>query len=388
MEKDLQKWMVNIRRDFHMHPELGMEEFRTSKKIAEYLRKMDIEVIEGVAGTGVVGIIKGAHTGKTVALRADMDALSTEDTKNVSYKSLVPLKAHACGHDAHISMLLGAAKILKSKEDKLKGNVKLFFQPAEETVGGAKPMIEEGVMENPRVDVVFGLHVDPELETGSIGIKYGKMNAASDTFDIIVNGKASHGAYPQGGIDAIITSGHIANNLQTIVSRNIDPRDSAVITIGKISGGTAQNTICNKVKMSGMIRTLSPQTRKLFLERAKTVVEKTAEVFGAKGEFIRSEGYAALINDEFYVDIVRASGEKLLGKDNVILKKDVSLGVEDFSYFLQEAPGAFFTLGCRSKDKKEIYALHNSDFDIDEECLSIGALMHVENVMAVLNKEK
>lgn len=384
MYEELKPWLVEIRRDFHSYPELGMQEFRTSRKIAEYLREMDIEVIEGVANTGVVGIIRGEQEGKTVGIRADIDALPMEDTKEVSYKSRVAGVAHACGHDAHTAMLLGAAKVLSTMKKDLKGNVKLFFQPAEESVGGAKFMVEHGVMKNPQVNAVFGLHVDPELNTGTIGIRYGKMNAASDSFKIVIHGASSHGAYPHTGVDTVIVAAQILTALQTVISRNVDPRDSAVLTVGKIHGGTATNIICDTLSIGGMIRTLSEETRRLVLERAKTIVEKTAEAFGATAEFIRYEGYAALINVDEYVDLVKASGEKLLGSKNVSLKQYVSLGVEDFSYFLEEAPGAFFTLGCKGNTKGDKYSLHNSDFDIDEDCLLVGVGMHVENVLNVL----
>jgi len=384
MYEYLRDWLIKVRRDFHQHPELGMNEFRTAKKVTEYLDEMGIEYIEGVANTGVVGIIRGGQEGKTVALRADMDALPMQEATDHAYRSEIDGVMHACGHDAHTAILLGTAKVLNNIKDSLNGNVKLLFQPAEETVGGAKPMIMEGAMENPHVDAVFGLHVNPELPIGTVGLKYGKMNASSDMFDIIVHGKSTHGAYPSTGIDAIVVGAQIVTALQTVVSRSVDPRDAAVLSIGMVNGGTAGNIICNKVEMRGIIRTLTPKTRELVLERARSTVEKTAEALGAVAEFVRHESYAALINDDCYVDILKANVEKLLGRDGVIFEEEVSMGVEDFSYFLQVAPGAYFDLGCRNEEKGAIYDLHNCLFNIDEDCLAIGVAMQVENVKSVL----
>jgi len=270
----IKDWMVEIRRDFHRNPELGMKEFRTRDKIVEYLEILGIEY-EKVAGTGVVGIIRGRDANKTVALRADMDALPIQDEKDAVYRSIIPGKMHACGHDAHVAILLGAARVLKENQKQLNGNVKLFFQPAEETVGGAKPMIEAGAMQNPKVDAVFGLHVASDIPVGEIGIKYGQMNASSDTIKIMIRGKSSHGAYPQEGIDAIMITGQVITALQSIVSRNVDPRSSAVVTIGTIQGGTQGNIIADKVELVGTVRTLDSDTRLLVLDRIKNIVTQT-----------------------------------------------------------------------------------------------------------------
>lgn len=382
----IKDWLVEIRRDFHMNPELGMEEFRTRDKIVEYLKALDIEYVTGIAGTGVLGIIRGKEEGKTVALRADMDALPIEDKKNVPYRSTVPGKMHACGHDAHMTILLGAARLLKSMEDQLRGNVKLLFQPAEETVGGAKPMIQAGVMENPKVDAVFGLHVTPEISVGEIGIKYGQMNAASDTIKIILRGKSSHGAYPQEGVDTIMMAGQVLTALQSIVSRNMDPRNSAVVTIGTIRGGTQGNIIADKVELVGTVRTLDPNTRSLVIKRIEEIVTNLAKAMGGEGEFIREEGYTALINADEIVDIVKANAEEMLGLDKVHVLRQASLGVEDFAYFAQEAPGAFYRLGSRNEKKGIIHDAHYCLFDIDEDCLVIGAALQTQNALYFLEK--
>ncbi|SNS41837.1 amidohydrolase [Anaerovirgula multivorans] len=386
--KAMKDWLVEVRRDFHRNPELGMEEIRTQKKILQYLDEMGIETIAGMANTAVVGIIKGKKTGKTVALRADMDALPMQDCKKVPYKSEVEGKMHACGHDAHVTILLGAAKLLKTMEHSIHGTIKLFFQPAEETVGGAKPMIEAGVLEEPKVDAVLGLHVTPEMVTGQIGIKYGQMNASSDTIKINIYGASTHGAYPHGGIDAIAVTAQVITALQTIVSRNIDPRDAAVVTIGKIQGGTLGNIIANKVEMVGTVRTLNPSIRNKVLNRLTEIVERVAEGLGGKGEVIREEGYTALINHDIIVDAVVQNGRELLGKKNVIMIKSPSLGVEDFGYFLERVPGAFYRLGCRNEEKGIIHHGHSNLFDVDEDCLPLGVALQVKNVLTLLGKEE
>lgn len=384
----IKDWIIEIRRDFHRNPEFGMEEHRTANKIAEYLEEMGIEYKRGVANTGVVGIIRGKHRGKTVALRADMDALPIEEKNDMEYKSRVKGKMHACGHDAHMAVLIGAAKILNDMKDNLRGNVKLLFQPAEETVGGAKPMIEEGAMETPSVDAVFGLHVAPELPTGRIGVKYGRANASSDTIKIRVYGESTHGAYPSSGIDSIMISGHVLTALQSIVSRNIDPRNSAVVSLGTISGGSLGNIIADRVEMVGTVRTLDPETRTKVLNNIERIVINVCEAMGAKGELVREEGYAALINNDDMVEVVANNGKKLLGEDNVIFIQQPSLGVEDFAYFLEKAPGAYFRLGCRNEEKGIIHDGHHCLFDIDEDCLAIGVAMQVENVLSILNHDR
>src|SRR5699024_10814151 len=338
---ELEEWIIKVRRDFHRYPELGFQEYRTRDKIIEYLEEMDIKY-KIVVETGVVALIEGKQKGKTVALRADIDALPMDDRKDVHYKSKIEGKMHSCGHDAHTAILLGSAKVLNEIKDKLNGNIKLIFQPAEESVGGAKPMIETGVLENPYVDGIFGLHVDNSLQNGEIGIKYGQMKAASDMIKIIIYGKNSHGAYPQDGVDAISIASQVITTLQTIVSRTIDPRNSAVVTIGTIKGGYARNVLADKVEMEGIVRALNEESRMLILKKIKDIVEGVSCSMGGKGELIRTEGYTALINNDKMVDIVQDNGEELLGKENVYEMPYSSYGVEDFSFFAGARPSAFF----------------------------------------------
>ena len=380
---EIEEWIINIRRDFHKYPELGFEEYRTRDKIIEYLEEMNIEY-NIIATTGVVGIIRGKEKGKTVALRADMDALPMTDKKEVSYKSKINGKMHSCGHDAHMAILLGAAKILQELKGSIKGNVKLLFQPAEETLGGAKPMIEEGVLDSPYVDGVFGLHVDNSLEKGTIGIRYGQMKAASDMIDIVIYGKNSHGAYPQNGIDAIAIANQVMSSLQTIVSRNVDPRSSAVLTIGTIKGGYARNIVADKVEMEGIVRTLNRETRKLVLYNIKNIVEKVSQSMGGKGELIRTEGYVALNNHDNMVNIVKQNGLELLGKENIYEMPYPSFGVEDFSFFTEARPSAFFHLGSGNQAKGIVEGGHTPYFDIDEDCLADGVLLQVKNALEFL----
>lgn len=382
--QDIKDWLISVRRDFHMYPELGIEEYRTMNKICNILEELNIEYKNEVADTGVVGIIRGNHKGKTIALRADMDALPIFERNNVEYKSKIDGKMHACGHDAHMTILLGVAKILVEMKEEIKGNIKLIFQPAEETIGGAERMIKEGIMENPKVDAVFGLHMAPEIPVGKIGIKYGKMNASSDTLNIQIFGESTHGAYPHSGVDSIVIASQVINALQTIVSRKVSPIDSAVISIGQINGGTAHNIISNSVDMKGTLRTLSPKTRDVALTNIKDIVENIPKTMGGKGKFIREEGYMSLINSDNMVNLVRESVNQLLGEKNVITIDSPSLGVEDFSYFLKDTDGAFFRLGCRNEKKDIIYDGHSDRFNIDENSLPIGVAIQVLNVIKFL----
>lgn len=383
----MKDWLVDIRRDFHKHPELSTKEFRTHDTIINHLEELGIEYEANVADTGVVGIIRGTKEGKTVALRGDIDALPITEQNDVSYKSTNEGVMHACGHDAHTTIVLGAAKYLQENRDSFAGCVKLFFQPAEETVGGAKRMIEAGVMENPKVDAVFGLHVDTFIPTGEIGVRYGQMNASTDTVTLTIKGESAHGAYPQNGVDAIVIAAHVIQALQSIVSRNVDPRDSAVVTLGVIEGGTQSNIIANEVKITGTVRTLSNETRDLILQRIEDILAHTTKTFGADYEFeLDPHWYIALTNNDDMVDIVKESGKSLLGAEKVLKVPQASLGGEDFSFFADAAPSAFFRLGARNEEKGIVHGGHTEQFNVDEDCLPVGVAMQVQNVLSFLNK--
>ncbi|EST54811.1 peptidase M20 [Brevibacillus panacihumi W25] len=385
--QEILPWLIEVRRDFHQYPEIGLEEFRTQEQVMRYLDEMGIPYTKS-AGTGIVGLIQGARPGATVALRGDMDALPILEAEDREYRSKIPGKMHACGHDAHMTCLLGAARILNHYKAELAGNVKLFFQPAEETVGGALPMIKEGVLENPKVDAVFGLHVSSEIPAGHIGVKYGQMNASSDDLSIIVRGENGHGAYPHSGRDAIVIAAHVITALQTIVSRNVDPRRAAVITIGMISGGTANNILAQEVKLTGTIRTLEPSVREQVKERIQEVAALTARALGGEAEVTYEEGYTSLINHDALVDLVKRNGEELLGEQHVRINELPNMGVEDFAYFAENVPGAFFHLGVRNEETGCVYPVHHPNFDLDERSLAVGAAMQALNTLVYLKENE
>lgn len=366
-------WMVNIRRDFHRHPELSGQEKRTRDMIIKYLEELKLPYKTFNHNYGVVGLIEGSGN-LSVALRADMDALPIQDKKTVEYASQDKGVMHACGHDAHMAVLLGAARLLAEERKSLKGNVLLVFQPAEETTGGAKQMIEDGIFDE-NTKAIFGLHVSTELTTGKIGIRYGQMNAASDMLTLKVMGKSTHGAYPHEGIDAIVIAGQLISALQTIVSRATDPRDSAVLTFGTIKGGSQNNIVADEVTMTGTLRTLSPDTREKLNEKIRQYVEFIPKGMGGQGILERIKGYPALTNHSQWVDFVINTANELLGENSVVLLEKPSLGVEDFAYFLEKIPGAFYQLGCRNEAKGALHPGHNDLFDIDEDCLPIGAAL-------------
>ena len=378
-------WMKEIRRDFHTYPELGKKEFRTQEKICQYLEEMRIPW-EKKAGTGIVGFIQGKSSGKLVGLRADIDALPMQEKNDVSYRSKNDGVMHACGHDAHAAILLGAARVLNELKAAFSGGVKLFFQPDEEGEGGAEIMVKEGCMENPKVDYVLGLHVMAYLETGVVEIRYGKFNAASDSLVIKVFGKSAHAAYPEKGVDAIVASAYMIAALQTLVSRNISPVNSVVLSFGKISGGEVENSLASEVTLTGTLRTLDRETRQFCKTRIEEIAVKTAQAFGANAEINISPGYEPLINNDEVVKVIIETGAELLGKQNIVFKEFPSLGVEDFSYFLDKAKGAFYHIGCGNKTQNITAPNHNSSFDIDEDCLQIGVQLQVINTLKLLKE--
>ncbi|WP_312699336.1 M20 family metallopeptidase [Sedimentibacter sp.] len=380
--------LVHIRRDFHMNPELSQQEFRTQKKIQDYLNEWGIENYV-CAETGVVGLIKGKSPGKTIGIRADIDALPINEKGDHSYCSLNEGVMHACGHDAHTTILLGIAKVMKEmadSEDSINGNVKLLFQPAEETIGGAQRMVKEGCMQNPTVDYVLGLHVMAYIEAGTVELKYGKLNASTDSIKITLKGTSAHGAYPDKGIDAITMAGSVITSLQTIVSRNISPLNSVVISLGRISGGVKDNVIADEVNITGTLRALDDDTRNYAKQRIRDIVTNTASAYGGQGVVNFHDGYQALINNDEVVDVVKENAERLLGKKNVVFKEFPSLGAEDFSYFSDVAKGAFFHLGCGNKERGITSLIHTDTFDIDEECLKTGVRLQIENVLSLLRQ--
>ena len=382
--REILPWMVDIRRDLHQHPELGLEEHRTARQVQARLDELGIEHVDGLAQTGMLAQIHGQSDGPVVALRADLDALPLQDAKDVPYKSQEAGKMHACGHDVHTSILLGAAKILKNLEGELPGTVKLIFQPAEETVGGARMLIEEGVLENPKVEAIFGLHVDPGRPVGTFGLHYGQRNASSDNLHIVIHGQAGHGAYPASAVDAIVTAAQVVTAIQTVVGRNVDARDSAVVSFGIIQGGTQGNILADRVELTGTVRTLDPQIRERVLQRIRETAEGVATGLGGSAEVNIDPSYDPLINDNTMVEVVRANATELSGEDSIEVFPRPNMGVEDFGYYVSHVPGAFFSIGVRNEEKGIVSPVHHVLFDADEEAMAYGAAIQVLNALSIL----
>ena len=370
-EKYLQH-MINLRETIHMYPEDGFSEFTTSKIIIEELEKLGIKVQKNVAKTGVVGLIEGKYPGKTVLLRSDMDALKIQEQADVEYKSKIDGMMHACGHDGHVAGLLGAAMILNELKDNLHGNVKLVFQPAEERDGGALPMIEEGVLENPKVDAAFAAHLWGYLNEGEVHLKEGPMMASPDIFNIKVIGKGGHGAVPQESIDPIVITCQIVNSLQTIVSRKINPLDPVVITCGRIQGGDCHNVIPNEVELEGTIRTFNEETRNWVPKVMEDLIRGITTSQGAAYEFKYEPKYPALINDKYMTSFAKESLKKVVGEENVFDLKEPNMGGEDFAYFAQKVPSAFIFVGI-ANNKSEPVIHHNPYFKWDSKNVGILA---------------
>lgn len=377
-------WLVDIRRDFHQHPELGLEEHRTAAQVVARLRDMGIDHRAGLGGTGVLGIIQGSEGSGVVALRADMDALPMPDLKDVPYASKTPGMMHACGHDVHMTILLGAARLLAEDRSALPGMVKLLFQPAEETVGGAKLLIEAGALRDPAVDAIFGLHVDPALEVGQVGFHFGQRNASSDDLRITVHGTSAHGAYPWEGVDAVLIAAQVVQSLQTIVSREVDARDAVVITIGKISGGTQGNIVADRVELVGTVRCLKQDVREATLEKIRRRAEGVAAGMGGRAAVEITPSYDPINNDLELLEMVRDHSRQLVGDARIVVFDKPNMGVEDFGFYLSETRGAYFSLGVRNEDRGIVHQVHHGRFDVDEEAMVYGVALQVMNARKVL----
>src|SRR5437773_5382286 len=366
--------IIKTRREIHQRPELAYKEKATAKLVAERLRGLGIEVRTGVGGTGVLGILRGPALGRVVALRADMDALPIEEMADIDFRSKENGVMHACGHDTHVAMLLGTAKLLANHKDKLVGTVKFFFQPAEEHGGrgGAEPMIQDGVMENPKVDFVFGLHIDGDEKSGVLAFRGGPVMAAPDTFEIKIIGRGGHGAYPHQTVDPIYVAAQLIIAIQGISGRMIDPVQPFVITVGSIHSGTKENIIHDEAHLEGTIRTLDETTRKRAKAKVQQVSQGVARAFGAKAlvEF-EKDAYPVTVNDAKVTEQAIKILKKIPGVKTKIIKP--ILGGEDFSRFLHQAPGTFYFLGTVNSSKGCIYPNHSSRFKVDEDVLKYGA---------------
>ncbi len=377
--------LVEWRRDFHEHPELGMEERRTAGIVADHLRSLGIEVRTGFGGTtAVVGLLKGASPGPTIALRADMDALPIQEENQVPYASKTPGQMHACGHDSHVTMLLGAATALAGFRERLAGQVKFFFQPAEEGPGGAQPMIAAGAMEDPKVDGVVGLHVASEMNVGEIGVVPGADSASPDSFSIRIVGRGGHAAHPDQGVDAIAVAAQVITALQTVVSREIYPLQPVVVTVGTIHGGFRNNVLAGEVTMTGTIRTLNADVRDQAQAAVGRIVKGIAEAMRATVEVDFSRGYPSFSSDPSMYRLVRQAAVDVVGPER-IHDLDPTMGGEDFAYYCQKAPGTMFRVGGRNAAKGFTNPLHHPRFDLDEDALPIGVAVLVRGALSFLS---
>jgi amidohydrolase len=368
--------LIEQRRDFHMHPELSNREERTSKIVAERLRALGLdEVKTGVGKYGVVALLKGSKPGPVVAVRADMDALPIQETIDVPYKSLVPGVKHACGHDVHTTVELGVAEVLSKMRDQISGSIKFIFQPAEEGAplgeeGGAGLMIKEGVLENPRPSAIFGLHTGA-FEVGQIAYHSGPAMASSDRFTITIRGKKSHGAQPQGGIDAVVVAAECITAMQTIHSRRIDPLEPLVITIGTIKAGDRFNIIAGEARMEGTMRTMSEEVRSRAQEMMRQTLAGVTSVYGATFELKFEDSNPVTYNDPRLVEETLPTMRRIVGDANVVSPKPF-MPAEDFSLYQKVIPGFFYFLGVANKSKGLMPAWHTAEFDVDEESIVVG----------------
>lgn len=364
--------LVSIRRDLHMHPELGFQEVRTARIVAEKLNTLGYEVMTGVGKTGVVGVLTGEQPGeRTVLLRFDMDALPIQEENEVPYRSQTPGVMHACGHDAHVAVGMGVATLLAQHRDTFPGTIKLMFQPAEEGMGGALAMIRDGVLKGPDVDVALGLHVSSNHDTGTAVVRSGALLAAADKLEIIVHGRGGHGAQPHQTVDAVLVASHIVVALQTVVARNLDPEQTGVVTIGSVQAGEAGNVIAETAKLSGTIRSFSQNVRDLLHRRVREVAVSVAAAFGATADVTIIQGVDPTINAPAPTAVMYKAVAAVLGEEQIDTTWRTT-GGEDFSAVLAEVPGNFFFLGARSEARGFTSPHHSPRFDIDESCLPQG----------------
>ena len=355
------------RRDFHQHPELQYDVHRTAGKVAELLRSFGVdEVVEGIGRTGVVGVIKGRGPGKTIGLRADMDALPITEKTGAPYASQVSGKMHACGHDGHTAMLLGAAKYLAETRN-FDGTAVLIFQPAEEGGAGGKAMLEDGLMERFGIGEVYGMHNMPGTPLGHFGVRAGGIMAASDAFDIVIEGEGGHAAFPHNTVDPVLIAAHMITALHSIVSRDIDPMKSAVLSVTMLEAGEAFNVIPQKVKLTGTVRTLDETLRDYMEERLRSVAQGIAGTFGGKAEVSYRRGYPVTVNSPDEADYAARIAAEVAGEDRVDPNADAKMGGEDFSYMLQARPGAYIFLGNGPSSE-----LHSDTYDFNDEIIPVG----------------
>lgn len=376
------QYVIDMRREFHMYPEVSLQEFRTSQRIKEELDKMGIPYTAS-AGTGVIAVIEGSRQGRTVGLRADIDALQVQELNDVPYKSKNEGVMHACGHDGHAAMLLGAAKILNEMKGEIKGTVKLFFQPAEELAVGAKKMIEEGAMEG--VDGTFAIHLMADVPCGKITLEEGPRLASADIFKITVEGKGGHGSMPHQGIDVVVAGSAIIMQLQSIVSREVSPLQPVTLSIGSFHTGTRFNVIASEGVMEGTTRCFDPKIREELPKMIQRVIENTASSYRAKAKLEYILGTPPTINHKESSDIGQKSIEKLFGRDAMVPYEKL-MGGEDYSMFLEKAQGAIAFVGIGNEAKETCYSHHHGRFNMDEDALELGTALYAQYALDFLNK--
>lgn len=379
-------WISGVRRDFHMHPELSNQEYRTTQQICSILKELDIQVQTLPKSPGAVALIQGSSPGPTLALRADIDALPIQELNCASYRSCIGNKMHACGHDAHTAIMLGVARTIMEKNlfHKLKGNVKFLFQPAEEKIDGAHKMIKQGVLENPKVDRVIAGHMAPDLDIGTIGIfkRYGY--AAAEQFELTITGKGGHAGRPHETIDPISCGAYFVTAIHTIVARNIDPIESAVVSVGKFQSGDVGNVIPESTYIEGTIRTHSERIREIVFNRLNDIVKGMQTLFNVRCNLKIIHETPSCNCDKSVNEFMYQSAQSIVGKENVKWLPP-TMGSEDFAYFTKERPSSIIRLGCRNKEKKIISPLHSPYFDIDETVLEIGVKIFCEAIFSYLS---
>ena len=379
-------WLSETRRDFHMHPELSLEEFRTTKKIKETLTNMGIALQDlPDLEVGAVGIASGQSGGKTLALRADIDALPMAELNDVPYKSKNEGVMHSCGHDCHATIILGVAKKIMEEKiiDQLTGKIKFLFQPAEERASGAELIIKAGALENPSVDRILGAHINSEIPVGQVGLFKSVSHAITDTFRVNIKGKGVHGAYPHVGIDPIAAGAYFVSAVQTIVSRNIDPTDSAVVTVGQFQAGTAPNIIPEQALLTGTVRAFKDEVREKIILRLTEIAESLEKAYKVEVDYQYIDGVPIVLNDETVTAELFETAVKILGEENVYYMKP-QMGGEDFGLYTQRIPGTFMKIGCRNPEKGIVHKGHSPYFDVDEASLAIGVEIFTEAVRSYL----
>lgn len=378
---------VTFRRSLHMHPELSEHEEETAAAICRRLDSLGIRYSSGIASNGISAVIYGKNPNRGVGIRADMDALPLTEKTDVPFKSVNPGVMHACGHDIHTAILLGTAQVLNQMRDCLPGSVRLFFQPSEETIGGAKQMIEAGCLEAPRIDSVIGLHVDTDIDVGDVEFIPGHMNAASTEFSVTVKGKSCHGAHPTDGIDALLPACSMVTGLQSVITRRMSPVDPVLITVGRFISGTKGNIISGEAEFSGIIRVLDMKNMPPAKKYISDMCTSTAEAYGATCVVNFRDSYPSLENDAVLLSWVKDAFSQVLGKDHIKINEKPSLGADDFSYFCHQSRGLYYNIGARRPGETRPFPIHSDRFNPDEECIRTGIITETAAVLKILQEE-